>query len=246
MDNKVQHKTDWIELIIVLAVVFLIITIYVPVAIWADEDHFEELSHQRMTNIYNIERFYAQLTNSYDENGFEAMQIVNAVADSATADSNFIGEQQLSLLGQVYNVNVPKGFAVEFDTTFGFQKFKRDTTMDTTSVVVMFSNELQRNDTLFVQKKEVANLQEDPAFKTVVREEPLEIVSVQSYYDLYQPDSTQFFCPVTKNPYKLTFEDEGFRIDSPIEETYKERRYVFFAFKADNHGYIEDGLASWE
>ena len=48
MENKVQKKSDWIEILIVLAIVFLIIAIYVPVAIWADEDHFEELSHERM------------------------------------------------------------------------------------------------------------------------------------------------------------------------------------------------------
>ncbi len=183
MDKKVQHKSDWIELLIVLALVFLIITIYVPVAIWADENHYEELSHLRMQNIYDIERFYSQLTNEYHQNGYEAMHIINAVADSVTADSNYVGEQKLNLLGIVIDVYIPVGFGVEFDTTFGFQKFKRDTTMDTTSTVIMYSEELSRNDTIFVQKKEVANLQEDPAFRGVISEEPFEIVAVESFYD---------------------------------------------------------------
>jgi hypothetical protein len=246
MDKKVQHKTDWIELLIVLAIVFLIIAIYVPVAIWADEDRYEEQSHSRMQNIYDIERFYAQLTNEYHQNGIEAMHIINAVADSVTADSNYVGEQKLNLLGSIIDVNVPKGFGVEFDTTFGFQKFKRDTTNDTTSTVVMYSEELSRNDTIFVQKKEVANLQDDPAFRSLISEEPLEIVAVESYYDKYKPDSTQFLCPVTKISYKLTFKEDGFRVDSPIEETYKKHKYLVFAFKANNHGYIEDGVASWD
>lgn len=246
MDKKVQHKADWIELLIVLGIIFLIIAIYVPVAIWADEDHFEELSHSRMQNIYDIERFYSQLTNEYNQNGYEAMHIINAVADSVTADSNYVGEQKLNLLGSVIDVNVPSGFGVEFDTTFGFHKFKRDTTMDTTSTVVMYSEELSRNDTIFVQKKEVTSLQEDPAFRGVINEEPLKIVAVDSYYDKYKPDSTQFFCPVTKIPYKLTFKEDGFRVDSPIEETYKKRKYLVFSFKADNHGYIDDGVASWD
>ncbi len=246
MDKKVQHKTDWIELLIVLAIVFLIIAIYVPVAIWADEDRYEEQSHSRMQNIYDIERFYAQLTNKYHQNGIEAMHIINAVADSVTADSNYVGEQKLNLLGSIIDVNVPKGFGVEFDTTFGFQKFKRDTTNDTTSTVVMYSEELSRNDTIFVQKKEVTNLQDDPAFRGVISEEPLEIVAVESYYDKYKPDSTQFLCPVTKKSYKLTFKEDGFRVDSPIEETYKKHKYLVFAFKANNHGYIEDGVASWD
>ena len=246
MDKQVQNKNDWIELLIVLAIVFLIIAIYVPVAIWADEDHYEELSHSRMQNIYDIERFYVQLTNEYNDNGYDAMHIINAVSDSVTADSNYVGEQKLNLLGRVIDVNVPKGFGVEFDTTFGFHKFKRDTLSDTTSTVVMYSEELSMNDTIFVQKKEVAILQEDPAFRGVIGEEPLEIVAVDSYYDKYKPDSAQFFCPVTEKPYKLTFEEDGFRVDSPIGKTYKKHKYLVFAFKADNHGYIEDGIASWD
>jgi len=246
MENKYQNKTDWIELLIVLAIVFLIIAIYVPVAIWADEDHFEELSHSRMENVYNIERFYAQLTNEYNQDGYEAMHIINAISDSVTADSNYVGEQKLNLLGKVIDINVPEEFGVEFDTTFGFHKFKRDTTSDTTSTVIMYSEELAMNDTIFVRKGEVAYLQEDPAFRGVIAEEPLEIVAVESYYDRYQPDSTQFFCPVTEKPYKLAFIEDGFRVDSPIEKTYKKHKYLVFAFKADNHGYIEDGVASWD
>ena len=76
MDKKIQHKTDWIELLIVLAIIFLIIAIYVPVAIWADEDHYTDLSHLRMENVYDIERFYAQLTNEYNQNGYEAMHMI--------------------------------------------------------------------------------------------------------------------------------------------------------------------------
>ncbi len=246
MDKKVQRKSDWIELLIVFAIVFLIIAIYVPVAIWAEEDHFEELSHSRMQNIYDIERFYIQLTNEYNHNGYDAMHIINAVADSVVADSNYVGEQKLNLLGSVIDVNVPKGFGVEFDTTFGFHKFKRDTTVDTTSTVIIYSEELTRNDTIFVQKKEVAKLQEDPAFRGVISEEPLQIIAVESYYDKYKPDSTQFLCPITKKPYKLTFKEDGFRIESPIEETYKKRKYLVFAFKADNQGYIDNGVASWD
>jgi len=246
MEKKARNKTDWIELLIVLAFLFLIIAIYVPIAIWADENKFTEESRTRMQNVHNVQHFYSQLTDKYNENGYEAMHIINAVSDSATADSNFVGEQRLNLLGKVYTVNVPEGFTVEFDTTFGLHKFKRDTTIDTTATVVMYSEELSRNDTIFVQKIEVPSLEEDPAFRAVIDENPLEIIAVDSYYDRYQPDSTQFICPVSNKPYKLTFKDDVFRVDSPIEETYKKRKYVFFTFKANNHGYIEDGVASWD
>jgi len=246
MAKKTRNKTDWIELLIVIAFLFLIIAIYVPIAIWADEDKFTEQSRTRMQNVHNVQHFYSQLTNKFNENGYEAMHIINAVSDSATADSNFVGEQRLKLLGKVYSVNVPEGFTVEFDTTFGLHKVKRDTTIDTTATVVMFSEELSRNDTIYVQKKEVSDLIEDPAFRAVIDEQPLEIVAVETYYDRYQPDSTQFICPVTNKPYKLTFKNDLLRVDSPIEETYKKRKYLVFSFKADNHGYIEDGVASWD
>jgi hypothetical protein len=36
------------------------------------------------------------------------------------------------------------------------------------------------------------------------------------------------------------------RVDSPIEETVVRRRFAIFSFKADNHGYIDDGTKSWD
>ena len=85
-----QQKSDLLELGIVLALIFLIITIYVPIAIWEEERKFEIESRFRMQNLYDIEEFHNQITGSYNPQFFEAMNLVNAARDSLIADSNFI------------------------------------------------------------------------------------------------------------------------------------------------------------
>ena len=71
---------------------------------------------------------------------------------------------------------------------------------------------------------------------------------VVNYYDTYMPDSAMYFCPVSNQSYIISMQDEGnsIRVDSPIEETIVRRRYILFAFKADNHGFIDDGSKSWD
>jgi hypothetical protein len=174
------------------------------------------------------------------------MNVVNAVKDSVTADSSYLGEQTLSLKGKKITVNIPEGFDIDYDTTFGFHKFKRDTTIDTTVTLVMWSNELSRNDTVYVQKKSVPTLLEDENFRSILNEQPFELIEVVSYYDTYMPDSSFFLCPVTNKPYELTVSEDSFTVASPILDVYKETRYIVFAFKAQNHGFIQDGVLSWE
>ena len=62
------------------------------------------------------------------------------------------------------------------------------------------------------------------------------------------PDSAMYFCPVSEKPFLISLENEGnaVRVESPIEETIVRRRYVLFAFKAGNHGFIDDGSKSWD
>ena len=61
-------------------------------------------------------------------------------------------------------------------------------------------------------------------------------------------DSLMYFCPVSEKPYFISLKEEGnaVRVDSPIEETIVRRRYTVFAFKANNHGFINDGSKSWD
>ena len=105
-----------------------------------------------MNTIHNIQEFYKNLTGDYATDGLWAMNVVNAVRDSLTADSTYLDNQLLGLFQNKINLNIPNGFDVEFDTTFGFQKFRKDTIMDTTVQVLTFSEQLSRNDTVYIQK----------------------------------------------------------------------------------------------
>jgi len=244
--KKIHHYTDFIELLVVLAMIFLVIAIYVPVAIWEEESNYENESRFRMESIYNLEAFYSRIADGYSDDGLWAMNVVNAIRDSVMADSSYIGPQTLSLFDREVLVDIPIGFDVDYDTTFGFQKFRRDTTIDTTVAVVIWSEELSRMDTIHLRQKNLAALEREQSFREVISREPFELVEVVSYFDTYMPDSSFFKCPVTNESYNLKLDENGFSVASPIDDIYKENRYLVFAFKAQNHGFIEDGVPSWE
>ena len=77
MELTQQNKTDLLEVVIILAMFFLIVVIYVPVAIWEEEEHYESLSRYRMQNVYDIESFYSRLTGEYNPNFLEAEVHIN-------------------------------------------------------------------------------------------------------------------------------------------------------------------------
>ena len=149
-----QNKlSDLLELAMVLAFLFLIFVIYVPVFIWAEEHDYEKRSRFNMQNIYDVEMFYEQLTGTYSTNFYEAMTVVNSARDSLLGDSLYVGEKSLTLFGREYAVDINETFGFNYDTTFGFKSYRRDTILDTTVQIIMYSNELGRNDTSFTQKK---------------------------------------------------------------------------------------------
>ena len=229
MELTQQNKTDLLEVVIILAMFFLIIVIYVPVAIWEEEEYYQDLSRYRMQNVYDIESFYA-------------------TRDSAIADSLFIGEQNVRLNGKEFFVDVDESFGFEYDTTFGIKSFRKDTVLDTTVQIVLFSEELGRNDTSFIQKKNLLGYKENDSFIDVVKEEPIKRVEAIEYYKTYIPDSTTYFCPLTNNQYVMEISEDGtdLMVTSPIEDPIIESHYLIFSFKAVNHGVIMGGRKSWE
>lgn len=241
-----QKRNDLIELFIVISFIIMIFTIYVPVGIWEEEQNFRKNSRFRMKNIYGIELFFEQLTGNYESDGLWAMNVVNAIRDSVTADSTYVGLQTLSLYDKDIQVDIPKTYDIEFDTTFGFLKMRRDTILDTIATVVVYSEELSRNDTIFTQNKKLNDFITDPSFRSILKKEPSQRVESIEYYDTYMLDSSMFRCPVTSDLYSITIEESSMRIASPITKVYKEPRFVLFSFKAINHGYIDDGIKSWD
>ena len=95
--------------------------------------------------------------------------------------------------------------------------------------------------------------------RRIVEEAAFERVETVSYFDrrfrketapynfAFLPDDTQFFCPLTGDPYIIEINDEGnsVRVSSPIR-SYRDNRYGFFALKTRSHGYIIDGTRSWD
>ena len=246
-----QNKlSDLLELAMVLAFLFLIIVIYVPVTIWAEEREFEKKSHFNMQNIYDIGMFYEQLTGSYSLNFFEAMNVVNSARDSLLGDSLYVGEQNLILFGRQYNVDINETFGFNYDTTFGFKSYRRDTILDTTVQIIMYSQELGRNDTSFTQKRYLNNYMEDPNFIEKLKDEPLKRVELIEYYKTYIPDSSTYSCPLTDKPYMISVDNENkkLKVVSPINRKppYKDPRFLIFSLKSNGHGEINDGNRSWD
>jgi len=246
-----QNKfSDLLELAMVLAFLFLIFVIYVPVFIWAEEHDYEKRSRFNMQNIYDVEVFYEQLTGSYSPNFFEAMHVVNSARDSLLGDSLYVGEQSLSLFGRQYNVDIYETFGFNYDTTFGFKSYRRDTILDTTVQIIMYSQELGRNDTSFTQKKYLNTYMEDPNFVEKLSEEPLKRVELIEYYKTFLPDSNTYSCPLTTKSYIINVDNENkkFKVVSPItrENPYKDPRFLIFSLKSNGHGEINDGNRSWD
>ena len=243
-----NNKTDLLEVVIILALFFLIVVIYVPVAIWEEETYYEKESRYRMQNAYDIESFYSRLTGEYNPNFLEAMSVVNAARDSTIADSLYLGEQSITLEGKQFFVDVDESFGFEYDTTFGIKSFRKDTVQDTTLQVVIFSEDLGRNDTSFIRKKDLGSYQSKDNFVGITREEPMERVEAIEYYKTYIPDASTYYCPLTKDNYIMKISDDGseLMISSPIQDPVVESYYLLFSFRAMNHGVIKGGRKSWE
>ena len=99
------------------------------------------------------------------------------------ADSTFLGEQIVKLNGEEFIVDVPKGFDVEYDTTFGLRRVSKETIIDTTVTVLMMSEETGLEDTVYVQKRNLFDIQQDPLFVDVINESTFERVETISYFD---------------------------------------------------------------
>ena len=114
--DKLKRKqySDLIELGIVFAFLFMIITIYVPSMIWEEENEASNTARFNIQTVYDIEYFYRILTDKYESDGLWAMNVVNAVRDSVLADSTYLGERNFELIGQNISVNIPDGFDVEY------------------------------------------------------------------------------------------------------------------------------------
>ena len=83
---------------IIVSLFVLLVVIYVPIAIWEEENYYRKESRFRMNNLYDIEVFHKSIMGEFNPNFHEAMNLVNSARDSIVADSLFIEEQLMSVI----------------------------------------------------------------------------------------------------------------------------------------------------
>lgn len=236
---------DLLELGILIAFMMFLAVIYIPRAIWDEEERIQDESRSRMENVYDVLTFYERLTGERASDGLWALRVVNAARDSITADSTFLGQQTISLSTGEITVDIFKGTGTIYDTTFGFLKTRKDTLSDTVYTVVTYSALDDRYDTTFVRKEDMESYLNDPSLEGVTDTTTSTHVEIVSYYDSYMPDSSMFLCPLTQKPYIIEANDNLLKVESPIKQTYRESRYLVFALESNSHGKIENGERSW-
>jgi len=228
-----------------LMALVLIIVIYVPSVIWSEEDAVRNEGRRRMVILNEVQKYYHQMTNDYQNDPITAMNVISAVRDSTRADSNYFGEQQLTINDDRLELKVPKKFYMFFDTTFAFSYKKKDTLIDTTYKVTKWNNELFTWDTLYILSNRWRVLESDPAYGDVVGVEQSERVMENIYYRQYYLTQDHAKSPLIDELYLFTSDSDGYRIKDPLKGEFRESRYFFFAFKDTCHGWIENDQKSW-
>jgi len=224
----------------------LIVVIYVPAMIWEQEDAVRREGRQRMVILNEVQKYYHQMTSEYQTDPVTAMKVISAVRDSTRADSNYFGDQKLTIEDGRFKVKVPKKFYTYFDTTFAFSYKKKDTLIDTTYKVTKWNNELFTWDTLYVLSSRWRVLESDSSYGDVVGVEQSERVMENTYYRPYYLTEKIAKSPLIDEFYIFSSDSDGYRIKDPIKGEYKERKYFFFTFKDTCQGWIENDQKSWD
>ena len=238
---------DWF---IVFAIAILMVVIYVPKGIWAEEDAYRNESRRRMQILQDTQEFYRSIGASYASDGRLLIQLVSQAHDSLIADTTFVGEQIIHIDGQPFEVDIPEGIWMQMDTTFSVGREMRHEVLDTTYTITLWNMEEARYDTIYrngiVSLKAIMG---DTTFSEVLD------TTYGSHSEVYTDYTWNRFrlkeaflhCPVTQLPYAITIDSTGnaVTISSPIEDAYYENRYLLFKFRAEDHGEIVDGEATW-
>ncbi|MDO9548109.1 MAG: hypothetical protein Q7J65_03990 [Candidatus Marinimicrobia bacterium] len=234
---------NYVALLMALVLIFVI---YVPSVIWSEEDAVRNEGRRRMLILNEVQKYYHQMANDYQTDPITAMNVVSAVRDSTRADSNYFGDQQLTLEDSRFKIKVPKKFYMFFDTTFAFSYKKKDTLIDTTYKVTKWNNELFTWDTLFVLASRWRALESDSSYGGVVSVEHSERIMENTYYLPYYLTEKYAKSPLIDEFYIITSDSDGYRIKDPLKGEYRERKYFFFTFKDTCQGWIENDQKSWD
>ena len=253
-DQNYERKISFLDWGIVISVILLLLTVYLPQSIWEEETTFRKEGRHRMTAISNAEEFYFELTGTYTSKGEHLFELVEAAMDSLIADSLFLGKRNIKIGKNIYPVNLDKGFEVRVDTTFSNPEELYFTYADTIYSVGLFNPESGGIDTLFVNVRDLANYKSDKNFQKILSTDIVDRSEIRTDYlrKKYHLISDFLICPVTNKPYIFEIDSVGeeavFQVTSPLytmDKPYKESRFLLFSFEAGTHGYIRGGQKSW-
>ena len=93
-ENKKIGILDWM---IFFSIIILIIMVYVPPKVWAEESKYRQERRNRMKHIALAEDFYYELTGEYTTDINELFALVESSMDSLIADSTFTGTQNINI-----------------------------------------------------------------------------------------------------------------------------------------------------
>jgi hypothetical protein len=235
---------------VVLAVVVLVVVIYVPKAIWAQEDRARDESRRRMTIIQAAEDFYRTISHNYTTDGRFLFQLISQTHDSLIGDSTFIGEQIVYVDGLPYTVDIPEILLIQLDTTFTVSRSVRDTMLDTTYAVALWNEERSVEDTVYINgSKGLSVLLDNPAYLRTVNVTYGSHTELLNDYAWFRYRLTEDLLknPISGLPYNIRLDTTGtvLTISFPESALNEQRRFLFFKFKALDHGEIIAGEPSW-
>ncbi len=235
---------------VVLAVVLLVVVIYVPKAIWAQEDLARDESRRRMTIIQAAEDFYRAISDNYTTDGRFLFQLISQTHDSLIGDTTFIGEQIVYVDGLPNTVDIPEILLIQLDTTFTVSRSVRDTMLDTTYAVALWNEERSVEDTVYINgSKGLSVLLENPAYLRTVDTTHGSHTELLNDYAWFRYRLTEDLLknPISGLPYNIQLDSTGtvLTISFPESGLNEQRRFLFFKFKALDHGEIIAGEPSW-
>lgn len=97
-------------------VVLFLAVLFIPKYLWSEEDRLREECRTRLENIYELEIEFFRLTNRFPTSPEEALMLVNAVLDSARADTGFFGAETLMIDTSVYVIDTQGDIVARVDT----------------------------------------------------------------------------------------------------------------------------------
>ena len=248
-EDKKIGILDWL---ILIAVMLLVVLVYIPQSIWKEEDRDRSESRKRMQLIANAAEFYNEITGEYTTDGKFMFKLVEASIDSSLADSLFVGEKSIFIDSEPFLVNLESDFDIRADTTFSESSNIKISVLDSIYVIGM-RNESEQNlvDTMYVNPSTLKMYMGRDSFlgifslDTVRRTENITDYLRKKYHLV----ENLLLCPLTNKPYILSIESKDnesiYKVQSPVSVKYSVPRYVFFRYRAGDHGNVIAGEPSW-